>query len=869
MSVFAQRIRLDRERNEYDQQRSVGQNVTNRKRVSTVSRFGSADAATVGSGVWINWQMEYEFNNLGFYVYRIEDTGEKIVSEFVTGSAFKSADSPLSGEYYTAYDDSGRPDSYYVIEAIGDGKKKVRSAEFQAKLVKSISDIKGSGGFEWSPSANENARPTTVDLALPSDLKTEVISYQAAADLARHREVIALPGARIAARSAGIIRVTKAQLLAAGFDVNSDPSSWQLYLEGVERPIIVGPNADYIEFLGKSLDTVESDTRTYYLIVGNAPGKRIRTTFARPSLGTVVSPRYNQSVQVKERNTYVNQVINGDLENYWGRVIASGGTTLNFSLTGVDQTPGDRGLTIAFQGYTFTAHNIELTLNGNVLAPAAFSGRLPNSKTYTIPANYLVEGTNSLQMKAAAAGDLSLFNSVKVDFPRSFKAVNDQLNFYTDNYRKAQLSGFTSGNVRVFDVTNETDTLLLSGLQSVETNGTFGPVIPAARGRKFYAAEANLFALPVSVTPNNPEMLGVPTQAAQFLLITHSSLMTGANAWAAYRAGQGVSTKVVDVDDIFDEFNYGSSSSYAIEDFLNYAKTNWQTPPQYVLLMGDGSYNPRNYPEQSGFQPGYWNMVPMRQVNTVYLETGSDEALADFNNDGLAELPIGRIAARTNDDVQVILNKTIQWENSLTPDSMNRGALFAYDLPDGYDFKAMSDRIMAKLPAGMPKTTVQRGVPDNATAQAAVINSINTGPYVANYTGHGNAGNWRDPSFFSKANVPSLTNIANTSLFVSLTCLNAYFFSPREDPDPNFDNTSLAEKLLRASNGGAAAVWASSGETTPDVQEVMADRFFTQISTGNITRLGDLIVDAKTQVPFGADVRLSWTLLGDPMLKVR
>jgi hypothetical protein len=33
-------------------------------------------------------------------------------------------------------------------------------------------------------------------------------------------------------------------------------------------------------------------------------------------------------------------------------------------------------------------------------------------------------------------------------------------------------------------------------------------------------------------------------------------------------------------------------------------------------------------------------------------------------------------------------------------------------------------------------------------------------------------------------------------------------------------------------------------------------------------RLGDLVLDAKSVVSGGSDVRLSWTLLGDPMLKV-
>ena len=116
-------------------------------------------------------------------------------------------------------------------------------------------------------------------------------------------------------------------------------------------------------------------------------------------------------------------------------------------------------------------------------------------------------------------------------------------------------------------------------------------------------------------------------------------------------------------------------------------------------------------------------------------------------------------------------------------------------------------------------------------------------------------------SNFQIGHVPLLTNINNLSIYTMLTCLNGYFASTT--------NISLGEKLLFATNGGSAASWASTGTTTPDVQELMATRFYTQIGAGNITRLGDLILDAKTVVPGGRDVRLSWVLLGDPMLKVK
>jgi hypothetical protein len=353
-------------------------------------------------------------------------------------------------------------------------------------------------------------------------------------------------------------------------------------------------------------------------------------------------------------------------------------------------------------------------------------------------------------------------------------------------------------------------------------------------------------------------MLGTPNHAGTLLIISHSSLMPQAVTWANYRAGQGIAVKVVDVDEIMDEFNFGVSSSYAIESFLNYAKNNWQTPPSYVLLIGDASFDPKNY-----YADGLWNMVPTRMANTLFEETGSDEALADFNDDGLAEIAIGRIASRTGAGVTTVYNKTVTWEANLTPNSMmDRGALFAYDQNVGYQFDQMSARLMAKLPEAMPKVTVQRQNPTPAEAKAAVINAFNSGKYIANYTGHGTAAAWANSDFFTNADIPSLTNASTPSLITALTCLNAYFVA-------SANNDSFAEAITKAPNGGAVAIWASTGQTTPDVQEVMAGRFYEQLTLGNIPRLGDLIRDAKMQLIAGGDVRLSWALIGDPMLKIR
>jgi hypothetical protein len=200
--------------------------------------------------------------------------------------------------------------------------------------------------------------------------------------------------------------------------------------------------------------------------------------------------------------------------------------------------------------------------------------------------------------------------------------------------------------------------------------------------------------------------------------------------------------------------------------------------------------------------------------------------------------------------------------------SLSRGAIFAYDDPNGYDFQAMSVRIAAELPAGTPSVLIGRSDTDAANL---LMTELNTGKYIVNYAGHGLVGAWAVTAFFGNGSVPMMRNNDKLSIFTMLTCLNGYFINPTSP-------TSLAENLANAQwtdsgnvtyQTGGIAVWASTGLTTPDVQEMMATRFYNRIGAGTIPRLGDLVRDAKGVLVGGEDVRNSWVLLGDPMLKVR
>lgn len=832
--------------------------------------FGKVEVYSDGKGAWVRWRMESELKNAGFRVYRLDKSGEMPVSDFILGSYITNGDRLLLGAEYNYFDPKGTPESAYFVEAVDDKGVPMRTSYKVPESVESIHDVPGGTRVieeAFAPKAGDNR--VSQELNVTSELKAEIESGLLEPDPVRHREVISTPGGvRVTSKAGGLVRVSKTELQNGGFDVNSASANWQLYLEGVELPMIIGPNGDYIEFLGKAIDTLETDIRTYYLIPGASAGKRIANQVARPPLASVLSQRYSQVFVRADKKNYLSQVLNGSTDNWFGDVVTSGGFDYKFNLSGIDRTPGTRKVKVAFQGYSTTSHLIELTLNGNLLTPASGSGRNAFETEIDVPVAMLLDGENTFRMKSiASSGDFSFLSRLEIDFPRKHIAIGNTLEFQADNLRNTQLSGFSSSNVRVFDVTYENHPRQMTNLSVAQTNGTWGTVIPASRTRIIYAIENGAAGTALSVTPNDTALLEAPQNAGTFLVITHPSLLTQANAWAAYRAGQGVVTKVVDINEIYDEFSYGVVSSYAIEDFLEYAKNNWQTPPAYVLLIGDGHYDSKNV---DASDIGYWNMIPARTVDTLYMETGSDEALSDFNDDGLAEIPIGRIAARSGASVTNVLNKTIVWEAGLNANSMNRGVLFAHDWPDGYDFQAMSNRLMSNLPGGVPKLSISQTSP---TGQADIIAATNetdggttqnpganAGQYLLNYTGHGAVGVWRNTAFFSFQQAPLLTNANYPSLMVSLSCLNGYFMT-------TFD--SFAEAMTNAGNGGAVMVWASTGETTPDVQEIMGTRFYTKLGDGSIPRIGDLINDAKAVVPAGADVRLSWALLGDPMLKVR
>ena len=110
-----------------------------------------------------------------------------------------------------------------------------------------------------------------------------------------------------------------------------------------------------------------------------------------------------------------------------------------------------------------------------------------------------------------------------------------------------------------------------------------------------------------------------PQNAADLVIIGPKSFLSLPNlaALVAQRQSQGYAVRVVDVEDIFDEFSYGAHTPQAITDFLVRARANWSQAPRYLLLLGSGGFDPRNF--SGGAKP---DLVPTKLVDTIFLNAG-------------------------------------------------------------------------------------------------------------------------------------------------------------------------------------------------------------------------------------------------------
>jgi hypothetical protein len=606
---------------------------------------------------------------------------------------------------------------------------------------------------------------------------------------------------------------------------------------------------------------------------------KVRREFKQERNHAVVSvasapPNFAYTAERKDRGVYFVTVLNGDAENWFGQVITFNATnptsqtinTPNPELTAA----GTAQLEIALQGVNQVLHQISVEFNGVVVGSFSFFGFDPLTgghpvQVFNIPVSQLQNGANTIRFIVAASGDTSIVDYTKLTYPHLFRADAGALKFTLRGTQSVTADGFATPSVRLIDYTDPLNVSITkpasepSGSGFAITVPTSDP--PSKPARLLYAIADGQFDQPAGLSLNQPSTLNqgilsqTITNGADFLVVSHKNFIPSLAPLLSQRQSQQAMTAAaVDVEDIYDEFSYGVHGPQAIRDFLSYASTSthWVTKPRYVIFTGDASYDPRNYLDLGNF-----DLVPTKLVDATFNETASDDWLTDFDNDQIANIPVGRLPVRTVAEANLVVSKLVNF-TPLVP----QNALLVADDPTGYffNFEIANDQVQLLLPASMTVQRVNVRTDGPAQAKVNVIAGFNQGRALVNYSGHGNVNVWASSSIFTSNDALALTNGNNLSFVVVMDCLNGYF------QDPTL--LSISEALLKAPNGGAVAAFASSGLTFPDGQHEMSEQLYTLIYGAQPIALGDAIKIAKGATT-DLDVRSTWIFFGDPSMKIR
>jgi hypothetical protein len=825
--------------------------------------------------ILLRWRTGYEVDNLGFHLYR-EEGGQlvQVSPSLIAGSALLAGTGTAltAGQSYSWWDDMEAVSAqlsavrYWLedvdlngqrtwhgpveVESPSFGQQLSGSQQRQAELLSRLG--KGTAGAKSKYLAR---RPRTAARGRQDWLGGRVELGGTKSPRQVQWALAAQPAVKLLIDEEGWYRVGQPELVTAGLDPRVDPRLLQLFVDGKEQPIIVVgeqdgrfDSKDAIEFYGVGLDTPATDTRVYWLVLGSRRGKRVQVVQARGQRTEAGGQSFPFTVERKERTIYFAALNNGDAENFFGPLISTEPVEQALTVHHLDQTGGGEALLeVVLQGVTQVTHRVRISLNGVAVGTVVFTGQGQETAQIPVSEAALRNGENLVALVGEGETDVSLVDVIRLTYWHTFTADENTLRFTVPGNHQVTVGGFSSSGIRVLDVTHPDAVQEVAGTVGVRSGGFAVTLqVPQSGERALLAFSEATAKRPAEIIANQPSVWHQGGRRADYVIITGRDFLQSVEPLRALRRGL-----VIDVEDLYDEFSFGAKSPRALRDFLLRAREHWQRPPRFVLLVGDASVDPRDY---LGF--GDFDFVPTKLVDTLFLETASDDWYADFNGDGLPEMAMGRLPVRTPEEAATMVSKIINYEQS--GGSGRREALLVADNNDIFDFEAASTRLNALLPANMIVHEVFRGRTDVETARREILAKINQGQLIVNYMGHGSVETWAGEGLLTAEDAEALSNI-DLPFFVGMTCLNGLFHHVFAD--------SLAEALMKAERG-AVAVWAPSGATVPGNQTSMNQALFRFLFSGKAITVGEAIRAAKAAAS-DTDVRRTWILFGDPATRIK
>lgn len=576
-----------------------------------------------------------------------------------------------------------------------------------------------------------------------------------------------------------------------------------------------------------------SDEAYYFVTVGNSEGKRIENSPEITDASVSEITKYHDYVFYEKDE--VNLFTAG--QQWFGESFIIENTQ-NFS--------------IPFSNLD-TAENVLVRVRGVVASSLSSSMSIKVSGQDLFTINYPAYSGLTDAYAVDGSGEIDLTNSdvnVEVSFNNngnpSANAYLDYIEILGVKNLIAEGNQFTFRNLEVtssadiieysivnsdqiYEVWNVTDFINPTVETNNSTSNTFNFKSVGGSLKEFIVLNENDFYTPKKIESTRIENQNLHSlNNIDYLVITQDYLMTQGQRLADYHTENGLISKVIDLNEIYNEFSSGSKDITAIRDFLRHLYLNSTTNQiKYVCLLGDASYD---YKDRI---TGNNNIVPVFEAyNSFNLATSyvTDDYYGMMDeNEGLLssfekqDISIGRIPITTVNEAEKIIDKILnyyseatfgQWRTNLT--------LVADDLdnviPNGNDeaIQTGMEIIADDITANKPLFNIKKIYMDSYTQESSVggtrypdvntdlTNQIETGTLMVNYFGHGGEDGWATERILEVSDIQSWNNFEKLPLFITVTCEFSKFDNPIRD--------TAGEYVLWNENGGAASLITTARE---------------------------------------------------------
>ncbi len=713
----------------------------------------------------------------------------------------------------------------------------------------------------------------------------------------------------------GIYKITPAQLSMMPV-ADIDPQTFRLFTTGGEVqsslvsyagplfrevPLLVQGEADgsfdpddYILFFGRDRDGLEmnqnigsgqfrnpySQNVCYWLTFGGSfTGDPLRISTAAPDEWQTTTATTPAAVRLEDE-TYQRTPIG--FEWFMGKFFGSTSAEYRYQaeLEDLDPTQPQTLSMLLKQEYIRTGsdvnHRVRLKVNGSYLLTSGGSvqewswiGLSPIVITHTSQ-NFL-PGSNELLINVLRSGPDNLYlDYYQVAFQKKLIKRNRQ-------FLVTVPSSLAGQNVRYdFTGSGAGQRVFKTSVSSSAYDVTELPVTPAAGGFHFVGnsdltgqywilQESEAYA-PAVLAKIDPVDLSSSPNSFDNIIVTPAEYLSRAGALADfYGLYFNKTSRVVLLQDIFNQFNGGMPDPNAVRLFLKQAVQSYPVPAVTSLtLLGSGTIDWR---DNSGVSAAK-NKVIVYQKGT----SSSDDFFGMLGTDTYPELAIGRYPAKSVTELDIMLSNLQQYVTAPTPGIWRTSLVFVAD--DEYNGPTTgeyshSEQLQETSEFINPSLLIDKifaidyefdEFQNKPRARDDMMAAINAGKLIWYYIGHGSFDTLGAEDYFKGSlDMGRFANPGKLPLFVAASCDIAQFDS--------FAFDCLAEKVVLVPDKACIASIAATRECNGPSNVALLKQYY-KFSLNLRNPVGYSLLNAKIAYTEYNTNDEKYNLLGDPLLLI-